>query len=94
MEFECVLNYPSLSDLESNYDLSPAENMDKPLDVFVSYRRSNGSQLASLLKVCELLLLDSNSNFLTLFYFLPGPSPTTRVHRIYRRGATGSWEIR
>lgn len=27
------------------------ENMDKSLDVFVSYRRSNGSQLASLLKV-------------------------------------------
>jgi len=27
------------------------ENPDKPLDVFISYRRSNGSQLASLLKV-------------------------------------------
>lgn len=27
------------------------ENLDKSLDVFVSYRRSNGSQLASLLKV-------------------------------------------
>lgn len=27
------------------------DNMDKSLDVFVSYRRSNGSQLASLLKV-------------------------------------------
>ncbi|XP_022916162.1 NAD(+) hydrolase sarm1 isoform X2 [Onthophagus taurus] len=27
------------------------DNMNKPLDVFVSYRRSNGSQLASLLKV-------------------------------------------
>lgn len=27
------------------------ENIDKSLDVFVSYRRSNGSQLASLLKV-------------------------------------------
>lgn len=27
------------------------ENMEKNLDVFVSYRRSNGSQLASLLKV-------------------------------------------
>lgn len=26
-------------------------NVDKNLDVFVSYRRSNGSQLASLLKV-------------------------------------------
>ncbi|CAG7823163.1 unnamed protein product [Allacma fusca] len=27
------------------------DNSDKPLDVFISYRRSNGSQLASLLKV-------------------------------------------
>jgi TIR domain/SAM domain (Sterile alpha motif) len=27
------------------------DNPDKPLDVFISYRRSNGSQLASLLKV-------------------------------------------
>lgn len=27
------------------------ESLDKSLDVFVSYRRSNGSQLASLLKV-------------------------------------------
>ncbi|CAH1155821.1 unnamed protein product [Phaedon cochleariae] len=27
------------------------DSIDKPLDVFVSYRRSNGSQLASLLKV-------------------------------------------
>lgn len=27
------------------------ENMEKNLDVFISYRRSNGSQLASLLKV-------------------------------------------
>lgn len=27
------------------------DNLNKPLDVFVSYRRSNGSQLASLLKV-------------------------------------------
>lgn len=27
------------------------DNLDKSLDVFVSYRRSNGSQLASLLKV-------------------------------------------
>lgn len=30
---------------------SSEENLDKSLDVFVSYRRSNGSQLASLLKV-------------------------------------------
>lgn len=26
-------------------------NIDKNLDIFISYRRSNGSQLASLLKV-------------------------------------------
>ncbi|KRT81007.1 Sterile alpha motif containing protein, partial [Oryctes borbonicus] len=36
--------------LEKNNNLND-ENMDKSLDVFVSYRRSNGSQLASLLKV-------------------------------------------
>lgn len=37
--------------LESNAVCSSEENLDKSLDVFVSYRRSNGSQLASLLKV-------------------------------------------
>jgi len=36
------------SDLSS---LTSEENLEKPLDVFISYRRSNGSQLASLLKV-------------------------------------------
>lgn len=37
--------------LEKNFNNLNDENMDKSLDVFVSYRRSNGSQLASLLKV-------------------------------------------
>lgn len=37
--------------MENRLALSAEENMDKTLDVFVSYRRSNGSQLASLLKV-------------------------------------------
>lgn len=37
--------------LEKNFNTLNDENMDKSLDVFVSYRRSNGSQLASLLKV-------------------------------------------
>lgn len=37
--------------LESGMDSTSDPGMDKPLDVFVSYRRSNGSQLASLLKV-------------------------------------------
>lgn len=37
--------------LENGYASLNDENMDKSLDVFVSYRRSNGSQLASLLKV-------------------------------------------
>lgn len=36
---------------ESNLLSKGEENMEKKLDVFVSYRRSNGSQLASLLKV-------------------------------------------
>ncbi|XP_011564296.2 NAD(+) hydrolase sarm1 isoform X3 [Plutella xylostella] len=36
---------------ESNLPSKGEENMEKNLDVFVSYRRSNGSQLASLLKV-------------------------------------------
>lgn len=52
MEEEDFVNVMILfADIESNFALSPAENMDKTLDVFVSYRRSNGSQLASLLKV-------------------------------------------
>ncbi|KAK9512864.1 hypothetical protein O3M35_001186 [Rhynocoris fuscipes] len=36
---------------ENTLGTSFEENIDKSLDVFVSYRRSNGSQLASLLKV-------------------------------------------
>lgn len=44
-----ILN--SLKSMESTLAMSTEENMDKTLDVFVSYRRSNGSQLASLLKV-------------------------------------------
>lgn len=36
---------------DSTLALATAENTEKTLDVFVSYRRSNGSQLASLLKV-------------------------------------------
>lgn len=42
----------SIKNLEHNQlNSSSNESMDKSLDVFVSYRRSNGSQLASLLKV-------------------------------------------
>ncbi|XP_021941773.1 sterile alpha and TIR motif-containing protein 1 isoform X3 [Zootermopsis nevadensis] len=37
--------------LENGLSNSCEESLDKSLDVFVSYRRSNGSQLASLLKV-------------------------------------------
>ncbi|CAD7083016.1 unnamed protein product [Hermetia illucens] len=44
-----ILN--SIKNLESTLPSSSEENMAKTLDVFVSYRRSNGSQLASLLKV-------------------------------------------
>lgn len=40
-----------VSEFEDNIVNSSEENLDKSLDVFVSYRRSNGSQLASLLKV-------------------------------------------
>lgn len=37
--------------LENRLSNSSDDTLDKSLDVFVSYRRSNGSQLASLLKV-------------------------------------------
>lgn len=37
--------------LENSMTNFNEDSMDKTLDVFVSYRRSNGSQLASLLKV-------------------------------------------
>lgn len=37
--------------LENNMTCLNEDNHNKSLDVFVSYRRSNGSQLASLLKV-------------------------------------------
>lgn len=59
LEYECgirnsihrarIIN--SLKSLESTLALAPDDNQNKSLDVFVSYRRSNGSQLASLLKV-------------------------------------------
>ena len=39
-----------------------SNSLDKSLDVFISYRRSNGSQLASLLKV--LLTIRNLSVFL------------------------------
>ncbi|RZF44370.1 hypothetical protein LSTR_LSTR007945 [Laodelphax striatellus] len=41
----------AIRSIESNLASSQEQNLDKSLDVFVSYRRSNGSQLASLLKV-------------------------------------------
>ncbi|XP_054289187.1 NAD(+) hydrolase sarm1 isoform X4 [Macrosteles quadrilineatus] len=41
----------SIREMENSLTNSCEENLDKSLDVFVSYRRSNGSQLASLLKV-------------------------------------------
>lgn len=44
-----ILN--SIRELETGLGSSYDESPDKSLDVFVSYRRSNGSQLASLLKV-------------------------------------------
>lgn len=44
-----ILN--SIKCLETSLAMSSEDSMDKTLDVFVSYRRSNGSQLASLLKV-------------------------------------------
>ncbi|XP_037719555.1 NAD(+) hydrolase sarm1 isoform X6 [Drosophila subpulchrella] len=44
-----ILN--AVKNLENSLPSSSEENMAKTLDVFVSYRRSNGSQLASLLKV-------------------------------------------
>lgn len=44
-----ILN--SIRASESTLSSMSEESLDKSLDVFVSYRRSNGSQLASLLKV-------------------------------------------
>lgn len=41
----------AIKNVESSMAQTLHDNMDKTLDVFVSYRRSNGSQLASLLKV-------------------------------------------
>lgn len=40
-----------IADYESRLPSLEEDNMVKNLDVFISYRRSNGSQLASLLKV-------------------------------------------
>lgn len=51
-----ILN--SIKNLENSLPSSSEENMAKTLDVFVSYRRSNGSQLASLLKVSSRSYLE------------------------------------
>lgn len=51
-----ILN--SIKNLENSLPSSSEENMAKTLDVFVSYRRSNGSQLASLLKVSSRSFLE------------------------------------
>lgn len=51
-----ILN--SIKNLENSLPSSSEENMAKTLDVFVSYRRSNGSQLASLLKVSSRSALE------------------------------------
>lgn len=50
-----ILN--AVKNLENSLPSSSEENMAKTLDVFVSYRRSNGSQLASLLKVCTIFVI-------------------------------------
>lgn len=44
-----ILN--TIKSMQTNLAMLREDNLDKTLDVFVSYRRSNGSQLASLLKV-------------------------------------------
>lgn len=41
----------AIKKVENGMESLNEDNLDKTLDVFVSYRRSNGSQLASLLKV-------------------------------------------
>ncbi|XP_042237550.1 NAD(+) hydrolase sarm1-like isoform X4 [Homarus americanus] len=47
---DIILRCEKLNCYESG-QLQDANSLDKTLDVFISYRRSNGSQLASLLKV-------------------------------------------
>jgi hypothetical protein len=46
-----------VSDLENGLSNSCEENLDKSLDVFVSYRRSNGSQLARYINATDKLLV-------------------------------------
>lgn len=73
-----ILN--SLKSMETTLALSTEENMDKTLDVFVSYRRSNGSQLASLLKVRYWELV---KNFFVMNEFIPGSLATARIYSIH-----------
>ena len=61
-ETEIILNvifFYFIGDATTNDD---SNSLDKSLDVFISYRRANGSQLASLLKV--LLTIRNLSVFL------------------------------
>jgi hypothetical protein len=45
-----------VSDLENGLSNSCEDRLDKSLDVFVSYRRSNGSQLARYVNGTEILV--------------------------------------
>lgn len=84
-----ILN--SLKCIETTLAMSTEENMDKTLDVFVSYRRSNGSQLASLLKVS---IAEDMRNFFKYLYFvllhIIGSFTVKRIYSIYRCRTTGS----
>lgn len=66
--------------------------MAKTLDVFVSYRRSNGSQLASLLKVRILNVVEKGITTYKI-PFVTGASAASWFLRFHRRGAPGGGQI-
>ena len=68
---------------------------NKPLDAFISYRRSTGSQLASLLKgIVHILRWRRCSLQLNYFCIFFSSSSVEKLYRLYRCRASGSGKIR
>lgn len=53
---ELIILVHPVSDLENGLLNSCEKSLDKSLDVFVSYRRSNGSQLARCVNATKLIM--------------------------------------
>jgi hypothetical protein len=75
---ELIILVHRVSDLENGLLNSCEKSLDKSLDVFVSYRRSNGSQLARCVNGAKLIM-----KFCTFLKNLPLNPILNHVNRVY-----------